>query len=579
MDEPQRVQEFLEEFRFNNENRKIYCYGIGRHTTLAPFLFEYPIRSSAPLLLRGISPFSNFEVASSNTFKNFTIYHEDLNSDGYSTSLISMFYCYADMHTKRISPHSFSCTLCQQTGSKNHIISHILKDHQDQIKKQLEPYVDYVSDDKEFLKGMLTKLQFDAIIKRSSKPQFELHSIMGNTTAPSLDTLETDTDSYEEDDIEFESDDDDDIGSYLGPQSTNVSKRKSPIELLYKSEVSPALTLFAKAHDPNYHSFYEPTTLDPFPVTMSSSQIIHPYVDSYLQYNDTFHGDVSLLDSFPEEEETKPKQTKPKPPETVSYINIIPQNLRDKIISNIAKQLITSYATNNCGQNVRSIFQVKKKQIQKQLREEKAQRQRNEEKQRLMAMRERRKVKVEQMSEKLSNTIVNIYIRNVIKNIYLEEVEAEDKNENEPNEEITNQLNTEYSNVVVVSNLVLQHQLNPTFLSKAFGNLNFQLEGESERKIRFRCCGNHVQALLFLASYEEVKKALASNPVMIEYSQAYLSRYEENNDDGMMLFTGQQVKMLSVKNPESIENDGGSSELTKINPCMDLDLINDGLEC
>lgn len=554
------IQEFLEEFRSSENTKNSFCYGLGHHEPSSSFLFRYLISPNISVFLEGIGLSS---IMSTNLGRRIKVSNDNSNT-GFSFSMVGMIHCFADLNQKKIGFNKYRCEICGKVDCKKSIYYHIIEEHQEEISEELERQRKFLKDDKMYLKGMIGKLMFEGIVKKPKKQYYQIDNNNGNTIAPDLHIYDSDEESYEEDIDGFNEPD-------INDSPVGI-KTDSPIEVYFDLKLSSSLTKFARKNDPSKNIKYDmpPNTLPQFNNLTAGEQLLLPIVDSYVQeHNENYH---NLLDSFPEEEvKTKPKQNKrQKYPEMISYIENIPEQYREKIISNIAMQLISNYTVNYCNQTVRNTYQTKKKEIMKQIKEEKAKKQRDEEKQRLMAMRERKAEKINKITGNILESIIRVFIKSEIKEIYSiesESIAAENIQENnEDNSE------SEYNKVVVVSGFVLRRHLNSQFLLKTFGNLSFEIDSDGQPKIRFKCDGNRIQAVLFLSSIEEVRKALKINQVMIEYSTVYISRFENTNEP-FELFTEQQILKSSTINSEVITKSCGKSSFIEMSPFCDFNMF------
>ncbi|OHT16449.1 hypothetical protein TRFO_02713 [Tritrichomonas foetus] len=588
-------QTFLEEFKKRNPTTNPFYYGFGRRQPLSPFLFRVPT-TPKPEIFNGYWYYSP-ENYSSELLNKFNIKGDRLIPIN-KTAFVTLLKTAVELFIMRISPTQYKCTVCNHCSSQVEIFDHIVENHSSEITKYLEPHMNYIDDDTEYMTGMLTKLQFDSQISLPDCSPLKKQQFGLGFAAPVIDFGSDD----DYDDMYDYEEDNSPISFPPNPthQTPSVSQeashtKKMPDRITFKDEVKAPFSVFMKKHPQNlpYITLFEidpPSKLDNMP---SPATLFMPFLDFYLKGPTKVApktNNLHLFDNFEEDENNKQNNNKnskrkSKQPEFVPFIQSIPENLRSVVISNIAKSLIKSYIINRCNQIIGPLLQQKKKILQKKLRDEKLTRARNEERQRLQAMRERRKARIDSLSGLVTEPIIRSFIRNEIATIY-EEERQNHVNFLESNNDELNGLSNHLSNLVsnnnvssngllvnsipvVVSGLAYRRQLCAQFLIDTFGNLNFVLDDNLQPKVRFRLKGNRIEALLYLASQNDINKALSMNPMIVDSCTLKLS-VEEENESQLTLFTQQEINFIpimnSIKNVDKITTNGGQMVIKEMMP-------------
>lgn len=458
-------QIFLEDFKKRDLKTNPFFYGFGRYHPVNPFLFKAPKNPTTELFCHQWWNFpENSQISSpimnSLSFKNES--SDNFNKNEYFT----MFSCAAEIYSMKISPSQSKCTICNFSGSQDKVLNHIIENHSEEISKFLEPHSEYIDDDTEYMTGMLTKLQFDSEITIPKKFQNKKQQFGLSFTAPVIDTGESDNSyMYDDDEDDYE---EDEPPSNQNNQSSVSSRQKQSLStsstsnittntsftsnglfqdtnsrsptILYKGQKNAPFTHFVQKHPQNVSSrFTTEETLD-MDQTPPPATLFMPFLDFYFKSpanTNPKQNNLNLLDSLDLNDYQIPdsnnnnnnnnnsnegNKRKSKQPEMIPYIETIPSSIRSTIISNLAKKFINEWASSQCLQIVKPLFQAKKKLRQKKLRDEKLTKARNEERQKIQAMRERRKIRIDAMSKLVAEPIIRSFMKKEIEEISNEEI-------------------------------------------------------------------------------------------------------------------------------------------------------------
>lgn len=564
-------QEFLEDFQKRETKQNPFVYGFGRRQPFSTFLFKVPNKSGSPLFNCTWYDTTNFPTASQSIINQ--LHTESKQKCEFSQfNYFSMVVSAAEIFSAKISPLQSKCVLCNAINTQEAILKHIIQIHSEQLTNLLEPHSEYLSDDTEFMTGMLTKLQFDSEIPIPSKLQVKKPQIGIGITAPILNFHEID-DNYDFDDDDYEDYSEEDSDSIGGVQTKPDAMHpitsldylvKAPPIILDGYKNAP-LTYFLDKHPQNlmkrFAIDYNPE-LEQLP---SAQSIFMPFCDSYLknpQKSAAMFNDLSIFENENQKSSNQVgSKRKQKQPELVSYLSTIPEPIKNEIIARIAKKVISNWVSSQLTDRIlKPVIQRKKKEDQKKLRDQKINKAKIEEKQKLQAMRERRKVKIDQMTDLIIKPILRSFIHSEVETIF-SEVQADLNQKTEVAASNTN-LNEDEgidvtSHPIVVSGLNLMRHCNAQFILDTFSQLQFELDENMRPKIRFRLHGNRIEALLFLASQYEIRKALSQNPIFVDSCTLNLSLDLEDVPT-FKLFTSQEILLFpNVKNIEKITADGG----------------------
>lgn len=459
-------QLFLEEFKKRDWKTNPFFYGFGRCHPVNPFLFKAPNSPTAELLCHSWWNFPDSSQISSPIMNSLGFKNESSNAFE-KNEYFSMFSSAAEIYSMKISPSQSKCTICNFSGSQDKVLNHIIENHSEEISKFLEPHIEYIDDDTEYMTGMLTKLQFDSEITIPNKFQDKKQQFGLSFTAPLIDAGESDSYMYDDDDDEYEEDEMPTSSKQANPSSVSSRSKQSSsavptstasanasfaaagslpescsnpnsLTIFYKGQKNAPFTHFVEKHPQNISARFTTDIGFDFDQIPPPAALFMPFLDFYFKnpVNPVSkQNNLNLLDSLDlndyqtatsnnnnnNSNNNDGNKRKPKQPEMISYIDTIPSSIRSTIISNLAKRFINDWASSQCLQIVKPLFQAKKKLRQKKLRDEKLTKARNEERQKIQAMRERRKVKIEAMSIKVAVPLIRSFMKSEIEVICNEE--------------------------------------------------------------------------------------------------------------------------------------------------------------
>lgn len=596
------AQAFLEELRSYDSNENTFVYGFGRVEPRNPFLFRVSVSPRTDLFHMSYFPqFDKFFPLA--PFGMFGLKESPL----IPVTLITMYFCAAEQHVDRISATTYECDICGFQGKQQIVIDHMVDMHAEDLSKELKNHEKYLNDDTEFLTGMFTKLQFDLVIKHPKK-EYQLTRIRNqcgvNICAPIIEQY----DEYDSSDDYNSSDEFADQESYppivedtptivniethnstkeevmqvdqpknLPSQSVNLAPQlEEKFQVTFNYKFSPPLTKYLSDHitsarNKKYMIRQSVQRLQSMEQCNHANKLLADIFDLYGKKSTTNQqiSPAKLLDEFPEEEDQsqkKKQKAKPKPvePENIPYINSIPESIRDEVMKQIVKDYIAKFVINSCPQIIKPLLSNKRKKHLKRLREEKLIKARNEQEQKLSAMRKRKQEKIEQMSSLMVEPLIKRFLRKEIAHIFIEEEKIYTANQKQNEDIIQKEASNDTPHPVSVSGLS-QRQLNRKYLIDAFGGYNLAIDENGEPKIRFRYNGNMIEAILFFATYDDVRKALASSPYHLDYALVTLTLLNNDKVDSVSMYTGQPLFLSpTTKNIEQIYEENGKNCIVRI---------------
>lgn len=266
------------------------------------------------------------------------------------------------------------------------------------------------------------------------------------------------------------------------------------------------------------------------------------------------------------------KPTPPKKvPKYIPYIESIPKEIRQTIISNLAKQCIRSYVTNNAARALIPVIQTQKKRYKQDMRAKKAQKAKLEEQVRKDAMRQRRDTAIDKFSSEIVVPIIRSFLRSEIEAIFEQESVAEQAIEKIEHPEEVNKAPPP----IVLSGLTNRRHLNPMFLADFFSSYQFQLDENNMPKIRFRFNGIRCEVLLYFKSIRDVLRLLNQSPILIEYATVTLKVEEEDDTNhGLVSYSGQELNITSPsKYLTNFAETRGLNALVTMSPMIALENI------
>ncbi|KAI5523056.1 hypothetical protein TVAGG3_0588280 [Trichomonas vaginalis G3] len=563
-----------------------FVYGFGKILPRCPFLFQVPMKEESRL-------FSNKKKDSYLTLQCNRFHVEEGYDDlDYGETLPYAFTAAAENFLDKTSIKEFTCSICGYHGPRSDVVSHIITTHPNQIRNFLEPQLEFLDDDDKPFFGLFTKCQFDSLISSPTKPYVLNRGQSGNICAPILNYLSDSEESESENEVN-------DVDLRVNQKFSDPLYRTEQIRVQYHDTDIPPLTVFAKDHIPQFlknddeesdettrlekidkedfdrkdlilqstNEYYMPQTVTQ---PKNPPQVVEENKKPQIEDID------DLMRKMKEEEEAElleaQKAEEPPKPVFIEFLSTIPSDVIDEIVEDISQKFITEYVDSQLASYVKPIFTNEKKAYNKRTREEKMNRQKLERKMREREMKERRQEAISNVATKIANPLIRQFVRQEIADVFRTEVDKlkDMQNDNRPKKKTGNLL------PVVVSGLTSPRHLDIDFLSKFFSNLQFLLDEDKKPLIRFRVRYRRFEALLYLANEGEVSKALAMNPLQIEYTNALLEEDKELPPENCWTaFTNQKIlEMSPAKNLDGLHNNGGSLSYEQMSGLCDLLSVN-----
>jgi hypothetical protein len=502
----------------------------------------------------------------------------------YCFAFRKMLVCAVEAYTRRVSVMDFECMICHKKITADEKMDHILTCHSREFSEILQANLALLNDDAEDMTGFFGKLDFDGMIAMPKLGVGRVAKQGATIIAPPITTIEE-------------------------PEA----KELEPVPDLYfryKGTLSPCLGRFLKKNAP----------IPPIPHIESKGNLDVDAANSVVQglWN-AFRKSQSSVSTkslqpaappplekkeLPRPQSTAPIPDKPKPPPTihssldsvesptkppparqkgrkgVTFLDTIPEQIRDQVIAMISTRMIRNFVDQQCGQIIRPVFTVRKKQYQKRVREQKLAKARLEEKQRITAMRERRQIAIKKFSEDVANPLIRAFVRAEITAILKDEAATVRDAVITDNIETRGNGNTRLP-PVIVSGLVNRKHLSPQFIQEHFGSYKFALDDDGSPRIRFRFNGNRFDVLLYLTSLHDVNHLVAQRSFQVDYSIARLSLDTEQEDESIgceVSYTGQNVNIVqSAKNLDDFSGKRGRSACDRMCPLICVDAVLDDL--
>ena len=572
-----KAQTFLEQFRHRGADSPEFFYGMNHVEPYSPFLFMRqrpgnPDFGNSIFEIPGIS-LPGLDITPPDDFLK---QHEQLD---YMNSVRKMLFCAAETHTRRISTRRCQCTLCGRKFDMSDRFQHMVTRHLNVLPGVLENHAELLNqDNEEDMNAFIMKLAFEPMMKKPTKPRTVQRKAAGTIVAPVISPViekETPEELRQSEAkrplgvVEVR------LNGVFAPGLIKFVTRNmtQPAPLVFDPEMDGRFDAAEKITEELFEKTYmnptlfeakkeppEPVQPEPKPVKREAPQNqrgpspkSQPAKQGNAKQNHQAKQppaarqipdvDIDALD-FETGTSTKGSQKKGKV-RLVSFIEQVPEGVRDEVIRNLTNSFLQTYVKVQCHKVTRGILQTKKKQMREEQRW-KVKQQRETEK------RNRKQSVVDRLSEDMCNSLIRSFIRQEICDMY-EEAAAEAREEVDlPIDETNDGIPP-----VIVSGLPHYRYPTSAAIYDVFRSYHVALDEDGCPKIRYRFNGSRYDVLLYLSSRHDVNRLLSQRAIQIEYATVKLSvddpDAKTNDADLMSSYTGQEIRITpAVKNLEDV---------------------------